>query len=112
MSYNKSVPGIKPWTAKFWEGTKNREILLQKGKTSGKYIMYPKKFSTNDYNEEIEWVKASGRGKIYSFTVVHANPPSPFKEDLPFVVAIVELEEGVRMCTNIVDSCRRTINTM
>lgn len=104
MEYIKPIPTMKEWTKPFWEGAKNRELLIQRGKSSGKYIMYPKKYSPYDYEEEIEWVKASGKGTIYTYTVVENNPPSSFKNDLPFVVAFVDLEEGVRMCTNIVDS--------
>jgi uncharacterized OB-fold protein len=104
MEYRKPIPTIKPWTKPFWDGAKNRELLLQRGVKSGKYIMYPKKYSPYDYTEEIEWVKASGKGKIYTYTIVRNNPPEVFKEDLPYVIAFVDLEEGVRMCTRIIES--------
>jgi uncharacterized OB-fold protein len=55
------------------------------------------------FSENIEWVEASGKGTIYSFTVVESNAPSPFVPDMPFVIAVVILEEGVRMLSNIVD---------
>ncbi len=55
------------------------------------------------FSENIEWVEASGKGTLYSFTVVESNAPSPFIQDLPFVIAVVILEEGVRMLSNVVD---------
>jgi uncharacterized OB-fold protein len=55
------------------------------------------------FSDNIEWVEASGKGTIYSFTVVESNAPSPFVPDMPFVIAVVILEEGVRMLSNIVD---------
>lgn len=104
MTYNKPLPTIRPWTKEFWKAASEGELLLQRGKESGVFMKYPKKYSTADFNEELEWVKASGKGKIYSYSIVHRNPPSSFMDELPLVVAIVELEEGVRMCTNIVDT--------
>ncbi len=56
------------------------------------------------FSENLEWIEASGKGTIYSFTVVESNAASPFIPDMPFVIAVVILEEGVRMLTNIVDS--------
>lgn len=101
--YKKPLPEIRPWTVPFWEGTKQGKLMLQRGKRSGKLIMYPKKYSPYDIDEELEWVEASGKGTIYTFSVVEKNAPTDFAGDLPFCVAIVELAEGVRMCTNIVD---------
>jgi hypothetical protein len=102
--YSKPLPAIRPWTATFWKAASEGKLLIQRGKKTGKLIMYPKKYSPHDYTEEIEWIEASGKGTIYSYSIVHANAPTAFKDELPFVVAIVELEEGVRMCTNIVDT--------
>ncbi|MGI6072000.1 MAG: Zn-ribbon domain-containing OB-fold protein [Lachnospiraceae bacterium] len=101
--YSKPLPEIRPWTKEFWEGTKQGKLLIQRGKNTGKLIMYPKKYSPYDIDEELEWIEASGKGTVYTFSIVENNAPKPFDEELPFCVAIVELEEGVRMCTNIVD---------
>jgi hypothetical protein len=50
-----------------------------------------------------EWVRASGKGKIYTFTVTYQNQASGFRESLPYVMAWVELDEGVKMLTNVID---------
>jgi uncharacterized OB-fold protein len=54
-------------------------------------------------SDDLEWIKASGKGKVLSFTIVY-RPVSPaFAEDTPYVVAIITLDEGPQMMTNIVD---------
>jgi uncharacterized OB-fold protein len=65
-------------------------------------VFFPKLFCPHCLSRALQWERASGRGTIYSFTIVRSNPPSPFLGDVPFVVAIVELEEGVRLMSNVV----------
>jgi len=50
-----------------------------------------------------EWERASGRGTVHTFTVIRQNHARPFRDELPYVVAMVELDEGVRMMGNITD---------
>lgn len=102
--YSKPLPEPSKCSRPFWEACRRHELLIQKCNACQNLIMYPKFFCPHCLSDDLGWVKASGRGKIYSYTVVHNNPPSAFKNDLPFVVAIVELEEGVRMLSNIVDT--------
>ncbi|MCM3740037.1 Zn-ribbon domain-containing OB-fold protein [Oceanobacillus luteolus] len=85
----------------FWEGLNNDELLIQQCRSCHKNIFYPRSFCPNCFSEEIQWKKASGKGKIYSYTVVH-HAFGPFKEETPFIVGIVELDEGVRMLTRII----------
>ena len=54
-------------------------------------------------SEDIEWIKAGGKGKVYSFTIVHRPPSLVFEDDVPYVVAIIELDEGPRVMSNIVE---------
>ena len=51
----------------------------------------------------VEWIEASGRGTVDSFTVIRQNYSRPFRDWIPYVVALVDLEEGPRVMTNIVD---------
>jgi len=53
---------------------------------------------------KLQWVEASGRGRIYSYTIIHRNKSPEFMHDTPYNVAIVQLDEGPRMMTNIVQS--------
>lgn len=102
--YRKPLPTMTRWSAPFWEGCKRGELLIQKCQDCQMLNFYPKLYCAGCLSSNMEWVKASGRGKIYSYMTVYAFQPTEFAEDVPYVVAIVELDEGVRMMSNIV-SC-------
>jgi len=103
--YGKPLPFVHEETRPFWEGAKRHELWLQRCQDCGKFRFYPRSICPHCFSYNTEWIKVSGRGKIYSFTVSH-KPASPaFKQDVPYNIAIVELEEGVRMMSNIVE-CR------
>jgi uncharacterized OB-fold protein len=59
--------------------------------------------ATKEERDDVEWVEASGRATLYTWSVVHRNDLPPFHERIPYVAAIAELEEGPRMMTNVVD---------
>ena len=84
----------------FWKGLQKKELLIQRCENCNKHIFYPRSICPNCFSEHISWVKSKGRGSIYSYTVVHRTF-GPFEDQAPFVVAIVELDEGVRMLTRI-----------
>ena len=100
---NKPDPLVNNWARPFWDGTRKNKLLIQKCSDCEKHIFYPRMACPFCFSDNIEWVEASGKGTIYSFTVVENNAPSPFVPDMPFVIAVVILEEGVRMLTNIVE---------
>lgn len=84
----------------FWEGLQKNKLFIQECQDCKKYIFYPRSICPNCFSEQISWIQSKGFGHIYSYTVVH-HAYGPFKEQTPFVVAIVELNEGVRMMTRI-----------
>lgn len=102
--YRKPIPQPMPWTKGFWEGCKKNELRIQKCKDCNEFIMYPKLFCPKCLSKNLEWVKAKGTGKIYSYSVVHSYAPTQFADDVPYVVAVIDLDEGVRMMSNIVES--------
>lgn len=102
-AYNKPLPQPTPWSQFFWDGCKNKKLLVQKCEDCQKHIFYPKLFCPFCLSQELSWVEASGKGKIYSFTVVYSYQPTEFSDDVPYVIAVIELDEGVRMMSNIVD---------
>ena len=101
--YKKPLPEIQPWSKQFWEGTKQHKLLIQECKDCGVKIFYPRKICPECWSPNLSWSKASGRGKIFSYSVTMAGVEDRFAADLPFILALVDLEEGVRMMTNIVD---------
>jgi len=103
QGYDKPLPYVHEETRSFWEGTKRHELWLQKCLDCGKFRFYPRSLCPYCFTYNTERIKVSGRGKVYSFTVSH-KPASPaFHQDVPYNIAIIDLEEGVRMMSNIVD---------
>ena len=101
--YKKPLPEIKPWSVAFWDGAKQHRLLIQECKDCGAKIFYPRKMCPECWSQNLSWAEASGKGKIFSYSVTMAGVEEKFAEDLPFVLALVDLEEGVRMMTNIVN---------
>lgn len=85
----------------FWDGLGRNELMIQKCEDCQQHIFYPRFLCPHCFSDQVSWIKASGLGEIYSYTVVH-RAFGPFAEQTPYVVAIVELEEGVRMMTRII----------
>lgn len=90
----------------FYEGLKHNELLLPWCKSCGKPHFYPRSACPHCWFEEYDWRRAAGTGVVHSFTVVRANPPTSFVPLLPYPIAIIDLEEGVRMLSNIVGECK------
>src|SRR3989337_2917407 len=86
-------------TQPFWEGTSRHELWIQRCTACKRHYFYPRPYCPNCLSGDTEWVKASGRGELYSFNVVFRAPPG---FQAPYVIAIVELEEGPRMMANLV----------
>lgn len=98
---SKPVPAPTPTTQPYWDGAKQNELLIQRCVTTGKSFTYPRRFSPFVVGGGVEWVKASGRGTLYSY-VINYLPGPGYKEDVPYVIAVVSLEEGPRVLANIV----------
>lgn len=96
------LPPVSDLARPFWEAARRHELLIQQCRACGSRIFFPKARCPQCLSHDLEWIRASGRGKVYSFSRIYAAPPQ-FMHDGPYVAAIVELEEGVRMFSNIVD---------
>ena len=84
-----------------WDGCREGVLRVQRCRDCGTYVFIPQPVCTSCMGDGLEWVESTGRGTVYSFTRVH-RPPRPAFE-VPYAVAIVELEEGWYMLTNIVE---------
>lgn len=98
----KPQPVVQPWAEPFWEAAQRHELALQHCADCGRAIHYPRVACPHCSSDNLVWKKASGRGTVYSYTVVESNAPSAFAADVPYVVAVIRLEEGVQMLSNIV----------
>ena len=101
-TYRKPLPRVDEESRGFWEALVRHELYVQRCRACGTTRFYPRAVCTACPGGDTEWVRASGRGTVYSFTVTHQNQAPGFREELPYVLAIVELDEGVRLMTNVV----------
>ncbi len=101
--YPKPLPRIDEESKGFWEGCRRHQLYVQKCRDCGAYRYYPRALCPGCLSDNTEWVLSSGRGTVYTFTVTYQNLAPGFRDSLPYVMAYVELEEGVRLLTNIVD---------
>lgn len=101
--YNKPLPHITEISKKFWQATKKHKLLIQRCPDCGKNVFYPKRYCPNCLSDRLEWIETKGRGKVYSFSVCLSNAAPGFENDVPYTVAVVDLEEGVRVLTHIID---------
>lgn len=98
---SKPVPKPTPETQPFWDGTAAGELRIQHCRACRRHYFYPRHRCPHCGSGDVEWVTASGRATLYSYVINH-RPGRGFEDDGPYAIAIVELEEGVRMMTNIV----------
>ncbi|TAJ46915.1 MAG: hypothetical protein EPO52_15405 [Herbiconiux sp.] len=96
-------PLMDDYSKEWWDAAAERKLLIQRSPSSGEVFFYPRWLTPGTLAERPEWVEASGRGTIYTFSVVNFNANPEFREDCPYVFAIVKLEEGPHMTTRIVD---------
>jgi len=99
----KPLPRPYQDTQAYWDGAKEGRLLLQQCRDCGKHQFYPRGVCSHCLSSNLDWVEASGRGRVYTFTVCHRAPHPGFGAEVPFVIAVIDLAEGVRMMSNIVD---------
>jgi len=106
VSSETPAPYGDPLSASFWEAARRHELVVQKCGACGVTRIVPRPFCINCNSDAVSWVKASGLGTIHSMTTVHRSVSPSFPA--PYINAIVELNEGARLLTNIVDGagCR------
>jgi len=88
-------------TLPFWEACREGTFLLRHCAACGEFHYYPRPFCPKCWSADVEWVPASGRARLYTYSVVHANDLPPWPERVPYVAAVVDLEEGPRVMTNV-----------
>ena len=99
-AYTKPLPDMRPEGEKFWEGMREHKLLLPAG-PDGTPFWYPRALTPLTL-EPVQWVESKGEGEVYTYSVHFIGPSKAYKGDPPHVVALVDLDEGVRMMTNLV----------
>lgn len=97
----KPIPHPNAVTQHFWSGCQAGRFEFQTCSACGRSQFPPRLRCASCHAGDLGWRTASGKGTIYSFSLVHRAPLDAFKADTPYVIAIVELEEGVRAMMNV-----------
>ena len=95
------LPRPTSLSAPHWDGCRESELRVQQCRDCSAYIFIPQDACTNCLSDQLEWATSSGRGQVYSYTIVHR--PQRLEFEVPYAVAIIELEEGWRMLSNLID---------
>jgi uncharacterized OB-fold protein len=96
---SKPVPKPTPETQVFWDKARLHELWLPKCRDSGQFFFPPRSFSPFT-GGAVEWAQASGQARLASFLILHRASPG-YEQDVPYIVALAELDEGPRMMTNL-----------
>jgi len=102
MSDQLPEPIVNADSAPYWAGARQEILLLQECKDCGALQFFPRYLCTACGSENTGWREASGRGTVHSFSIVHRAAFPEFQANAPYVIALIDLEEGPRMMTNIV----------
>ena len=101
--YRKPLPSLgDEITAPYWRAAAERRLALPRCEDCGLTFFYPRRACPSCWSERIEWIDAAGTGRVWSFTWVHVPfYDDAWKDDVPYCVAIVELDEGVRLVSSL-----------
>jgi uncharacterized OB-fold protein len=97
---SRPLPKPTPESRVYWDGLRARQLMLPRCLDCAKAHFYPRAVCPHCASRRLEWRRASGRGTLYSFVINH-RPPA-WRGPEPYVIAVIELEEGPRLMANLV----------
>lgn len=96
------MPASNADSAPYWQAAREGKLVLQQCAACGLKRFLPRHLCPTCWSDQTQWVEACGRGTVHAVTIVRRAPSQAFREKVPYVVALVDLDEGPRMLTNIV----------
>jgi uncharacterized OB-fold protein len=102
QEYTKAIPGASVDTAPFWDKLREHKLELPKCTNCGKISYPPRVICPACMSLDLEWTELSGKGEVHTYTVIYQNGMRGFRDDVPYSVAYVTLDEGPQMMTNII----------
>jgi uncharacterized OB-fold protein len=100
--YVKPLPTVTAETKSYWDGCKAHELRIPKCQQCGALFFPPQGFCPHCLSDKIGYQKASGKGQVYSMSIVHQNRMPGFKDEVPYIIAYITLDEGVQMFSNVI----------
>lgn len=97
-----SAPVTNGDSKPYWDAALERRLVIRKCKACSDVHFMPRYLCPNCWSDQLEWVDAKGTGRVHSFTVIRRAPLAEFAAKAPYVVALIDLDEGPRMVTNVV----------
>ena len=104
MDFTRPLPTPTPTSQPFWDGLNNHEVRLQHCEACNGWVFYPRSHCPHCLSDELTWQQVSGQGNVYSFTIALRPTAPQFSSEVPQLIAVVELAEGVRMNTLLVNT--------
>lgn len=98
------LPDTRNAGAEFWRAAAQGRLMVPKCEACARTHWHPRPYCPHCGSGQVGWVQGSGRGRIHTFTVVRQSGDPYFKTRVPYAVAMVELDEGIRLMSNIVDT--------
>lgn len=98
--YAGPLPKATTETKPYWDGLKEKKLMLPRCAACGKAHFYPRVFCPHCGGRKLEWFQASGKGKLHTFVINHRPPPTMGTD--PYVIAVIELDEGPRLMSNLI----------
>ena len=99
----KPRPVPTPVSQPFWDALREERVALQRCDACGRWVYYPRSRCPACLSDRLTWTPVDGLGTVYTFTVAEQPTAPPFADEVPQLLAIVELTEGVRLSTTLVD---------
>jgi uncharacterized OB-fold protein len=94
---------ITPEARPYWDGLRQHRLMLPRCRDCAKAFFYPRALCPFCHGAAIEWFQASGRGQLYAFEIAHQTFNKAFRVTPPYVLAMVELDEGPRLMSNLIN---------
>ncbi len=101
---SRPLPDTRNAGAKFWSAAAEGALLVPKCNACTRTFWHPRPRCPHCGSERVDWIRGSGKGTIHTYTVVRQSGDPYFKTKLPYAVAMIELDEGVRLMSNIVET--------
>lgn len=95
-------PVPQPESDFYWEKCKAHELWLRHCRDCDRAYFYPRDLCPLCFSRNTDWIQSSGQGTVHTFCIVHRAPTPAFRDKVPYIPAVVELEDGARICTHLV----------
>lgn len=100
VDWAKPLPDLDPVSSRYWSAAAEGRLLIQRCPACGERQFYPRALCVA-CGADPEWEEASGRGRVHTFTVIRQQGARGFRDETPYVVAMIDLEEGPRLMGNV-----------